>query len=137
MSLRRPVTRVALALAFLAVAGVSRALDTAPIDLSVDAREAPRRIFHVTESIPAGAGALTLVYPKWIPGEHGPTGPITDLVGIRISKGGRPVAWARNPIEMWSISCDVPAGPGPLEVAFDYVAPLSAWTTADVTETLP
>ena len=61
-----------------------------PIALAVDASDAPRRIFHVRESLPAPAGTLTLVYPKWIPGEHGPTGPITDLVGLKVSSGGKP-----------------------------------------------
>ena len=64
------------------------------------------------ETIPAAAGALTLAYPKWIPGEHGPAGPITDLVGLKISRDGRPVAWKRVPTDMWEFTCDVPDGPG-------------------------
>jgi len=102
----------------------------AAIDLAVDAREAPRRIFHVKESIPVSAGPLTLAYPKWIPGEHSPAGPISDLVGLRISAGGRPVAWKRVPTEMWNVTCTVPTGVTSLDVAFDYVAQLHAWTTA-------
>ena len=85
---------------------------------------------HVRESIPAAGGPVTLAYPKWIPGEHGPTGPITDLVGLTVSAGGKPVEWKRVPTEMWSFTCDVPAGASSLDVAFDYVAPLSSWTTA-------
>jgi predicted metalloprotease with PDZ domain len=113
----------------LTVAG-ALAQGPAPITLAVDASDAPRRIFHVTESIPAPAGPLTLVYPKFIPGEHSAAGPITDLVGLKLSKGGRPVAWKRVPTEMWSFTCDVPEGPGTLDAAFDYVPPLHAWTTA-------
>ena len=62
----------------------------APITLAVDASDAPRRIFHVHESLPAKPGPITLAYPKWIPGEHGPTGPITDLVGLKITRGRTP-----------------------------------------------
>src|SRR5262245_9807308 len=62
-----------------------------PLSLSVDAREIGRKMLHAEESIPAVAGAMTLVYPKWVPGEHGPTGPITDLVGLKISTGGRSI----------------------------------------------
>ena len=63
------------------------------------------------ESIPAAAGALTLAYPKWIPGEHGPTGPITDLVGLQALRAmARPVAWKRVPTEMWEFTCEVPDG---------------------------
>jgi predicted metalloprotease with PDZ domain len=101
-----------------------------PIVLTVDATDAPRRIFHVRETIPAAPGKVTLVYPKFIPGEHGPTGPIADLVGLKITAGGKPVAWHRQPKEMWAFDVDVPAGAGALEAAFDYVAAQDAWTTA-------
>jgi len=101
-----------------------------PIAIAVDAREATRRIFHVVETIPAPEGTLALAYPKWIPGEHSPAGPITDLVGLKISRDGRPVAWKRVPTDMWSFTCEVPAGRGPLDVAYDYVAPLTSQTTA-------
>jgi predicted metalloprotease with PDZ domain len=110
--------------------GFSGALSAqTPITLAVDASDAPRRIFHVRETIQAPAGTLTLAYPKWIPGEHGPTGPITDLVGLKVTSGGKAVEWRRVPTEMWSFTIDVPAG-APLEVAFDYVAPLTSWTSA-------
>src|SRR5678815_5251472 len=45
------------------------------ITVAVDATNTPRKIFHATLKIPSIAGTLTLYYPKWIPGEHGPTGP--------------------------------------------------------------
>src|SRR5206468_3943686 len=51
------------------------------ISLAVDASEAPRKIFHAQLKIPASPGTLTLYSPKWIPGEHGPTGPIQDPAG--------------------------------------------------------
>jgi len=101
-----------------------------PIGIAVDAREAPKRIFHVVETMPAAEGPLALAYPKWIPGEHSPAGPITDLVGLKISRDGRPVAWKRVPTDMWGFTCEVPAGRGPLELAYDYVAPLTSQTTA-------
>ena len=54
----------------LAVARVSSvgAADNRVVVLEVDAREAPRKIFHSKLTIPAVPGALTLAYPKWIPG---------------------------------------------------------------------
>ena len=61
---------------------------TVSIMLTVDASEAPRKILHTHEVIPVRPGALTLLYPKWIPGEHGPTGPVIDVAGIRITAGG-------------------------------------------------
>ena len=40
-----------------------------PIKLSVDATTSPQHHLHAVERIPAAPGALTLFYPKWIPGE--------------------------------------------------------------------
>ena len=130
MRVSRRFARFAAAVGVLVAAAGGLAQAAAPITLTVDATEAPKRIFHVTEAIPAAPGALTLLYPKWIPGEHSPSGPITDLVGLKLSKNGRPVAWRRVPTEVWSFTCDVPDGPGALDVAFDYVTPLHAATTA-------
>jgi hypothetical protein len=39
------------------------------VTLSVDASDAPRKMFHAQLRIPAKPGTLTLYYPKWIPGE--------------------------------------------------------------------
>ena len=46
-----------------------------PIPIRVDATDAARRLFHVQMTMPAKPGPMTLMYPEWIPGEHGPTGP--------------------------------------------------------------
>jgi predicted metalloprotease with PDZ domain len=121
--------RLAGAATLCALAPRGACAQALPITLAVDASDAPRHIFHVRETIPAAPGTLTLVYPKWIPGEHSAAGPVTDFVGLKISSAGRPLPWKRVPTEMWSVTCDVPAG-GPVEVAFDYVPPLHAWTTS-------
>lgn len=94
-----------------------------PIVLTVDASEAPMRIFHARLSIPAKAGPLTLLYPEWLPGEHGPTGPIADLVGLALRAAGRPVPWNRDPLDMYAFDCEVPAGVSALEVDLDFVSP--------------
>ena len=74
-------------LAFFAVALSSLPLSAQnTVRLRVDAADAPRRLFHVQMTIPAKPGAMTLLYPEWIPGEHGPTGPIQNLVGLKIDR---------------------------------------------------
>lgn len=94
------------------------------ITLSVDAAEASRQLFHVRMTMPVDGGKpLTLYYPKWIPGEHSPTGPIKQIVGFRIEAAGKPLAWRRDPVEMFAIHCDVPAGVASIDVAFDYISP--------------
>ncbi len=93
------------------------------ITLAVDATEAPRKILHVKESISVQPGQLTLFYPKWIPGEHGPTGPVIDLVGVKIMTAGKTLAWRRDLVEMFAIHCDVPSGTNSLDLTFDFVLP--------------
>lgn len=45
------------------------------IKLDVDATDAPRKVLHAHLQIPVQPGKLTLVYPKWIPGDHSPQAP--------------------------------------------------------------
>src|ERR1700743_3662544 len=81
-----------------------------PIPIHVDATDAGRRLFHVQMTMPAKPGPMTLLYPEWIPGEHGPTGPVVNLVGLKITGGGKPVAWKRDGLNMFAFYVDVPAG---------------------------
>jgi predicted metalloprotease with PDZ domain len=73
--------------------------------------------------IPAAPGKLTLVYPKWIPGEHAPTGPITDLVGLKMSAAGKPIVWQRDPEDMFAFHLEVPADANAVEVSLDFLLP--------------
>jgi predicted metalloprotease with PDZ domain len=93
------------------------------IKLEVDATDAPRKILHARLQFPAQPGRLTLVYPKWLPGDHAPTGPITDLVGLRMSAAGKPVEWRRDSEDMYAFAVEAPAGGGALDVALDYLSP--------------
>ena len=113
-------------LLLLGAAVLRGAEPSAPIRLEVDAREAPRKILHAKLTIPAAAGPLTLLYPKWLPGEHGPTGPIADLAGVRISAGGRRILWTRDPVDMYAFHFDVPPDAGFVEVALDYLSPAAS-----------
>src|SRR5262245_14305034 len=94
----------------------------APISLRVDATQAPRKIFYAEMTIPATPGPFTLVYPKWIPGEHGPTGPITDLAGLRISAAGQPIEWKRDAVEMYAFHVTVPPGASSLDVRLELLS---------------
>ena len=98
---------------------------TAPIQLRVDATAAPQRILHAHLTMPVQPGPLTLVYPKWIPGEHTATGPIANLVGLKIVAAGQTVAWQRDSVNMYAFRITVPAGATNLDVDFDYLPPSS------------
>ena len=116
--------RMGLAAVLVLGAGVGVAVGQgAPITLSVDLTEAPRRILHATEVMPVTAGPLTLVYPKWIPGEHGPTGPIENLAGLVMMAGGQRVEWQRDKVDMFAFHLMVPQGATTLEVKLDFLTP--------------
>ena len=95
------------------------------VTLSVDASDAPRKMFHSQLRIPATPGTLTLYYPKWIPGEHGPTGPITDLTGLKFTASGKPLKWRRDLLDGFTFHVEVPAGENEVIADLDYASPAS------------
>jgi hypothetical protein len=110
-----------LAIFFCHAIPASAADANRPIELSVDATEAPRKLLHARLTIPATPGPLILYYPKWIQGEHMPNGPINDLSGLKIRAGGRPVAWKRDDLDLYAFHCTVPDGVDAVEVTLDYL----------------
>ena len=118
--------RAASTLALLAAFAAPVVAASGPIAIDVDLREAPRSLVHAKLIIPATPGPLTLVYPKWIPGEHGPSGPIRDLAGVRFSAGGADLAWQRDAVDMYAFHLDVPAGADAVVAQVDYLAPVVA-----------
>lgn len=89
--------------------------------LRVDATDAPRNILHSTVTIPVSAGKITLAYPKWIPGNHRPTGPIQNLTGLHIKARGQDLAWERDLVDMWAFHLQVPDGVSELEASYDTI----------------
>ncbi len=98
----------------------------APITIALDATDAPRHILHAKLAIPAKAGPLTLLYPQWIPGEHGPSGPITDLVNLHFNANGKALSWRRDLVDMYAIHLEVPPGASAVEVSLDFLSPAAA-----------
>src|SRR6185295_2255180 len=94
-----------------------------PVELTVDATDTPRRLLHANLKIPVTPGTLRLAYPKWIPGEHGPTGPITDVAGLKITAGGKALAWRRDPVDLFVVAVEIPAGVTTIDVSFDLISP--------------
>ncbi len=91
------------------------------IRLHVDLTDAPRNIYHAHMQVPAHAGEMALVFPKWIPGNHRPSGPIGALTGIRMEAAGHPLSWQRDAIDMYQFHVSVPAGVDALEVSLDAI----------------
>ena len=93
------------------------------VTLSVDATSAPRKIFHATLKIPAVPGDLTLYYPKWIPGEHAPDGPVEDLAGLKFTAGGKTLKWRRDLLDGFTLHVEVPAGETEVDADLDFLSP--------------
>ncbi|HYM79710.1 MAG TPA: M61 family peptidase [Candidatus Dormibacteraeota bacterium] len=91
------------------------------IRLHVDLTDAPRNIYHAHLQIPVHAGDLSLVFPKWIPGNHRPSGPIGALTGVRMEAGHHPISWQRDSAEMYEFHVTVPDGVDTLDVSLDAI----------------
>ena len=89
--------------------------------LRVDATDAPRNILHATLTIPVNAGPLTLVYPKWLPGNHRPTGPIQNFTGLHFKAAGKELDWQRDLEDMYAFHLQIPAGVTELEATYDTI----------------
>jgi predicted metalloprotease with PDZ domain len=92
------------------------------IAIHVDASDTSQGIFRVHETIPVTPGKLILLYPKWIPGNHSPTGPIDMLAGIRITANGKPLAWHRYKYDVYAFRVDVPDGVSSIDVNFQFLS---------------
>lgn len=90
--------------------------------LTVDLTNAPRKWIHAEFTLPVKPGPMTLLYPKWIPGEHSPTGPIGDLAGLVITANGQQLAWVRDDVNMYAFHITVPQGTTLLDVRDDFLA---------------
>jgi predicted metalloprotease with PDZ domain len=95
----------------------------APITLAVDLTDAPRKILRSVEVVPVTPGPMTLVFPKWIPGEHAPDAPIDQSAGIVMTTHtGARVKWERDDVDMFSYHLTVPAGATHLTIKLNFLA---------------
>src|SRR5690606_5108553 len=95
------------------------------IDIEVDATDIDRRIVSVRQTIPvAGHGPLILLYPLWIPGHHGPVGPVDDIADLHIVANGQALPWVRNTVHTNAFQVEVPAGASNVEVSFKWLTPI-------------
>ncbi|MGN6422960.1 MAG: M61 family metallopeptidase [Asticcacaulis sp.] len=94
------------------------------IQLSVDLTDTVHRLVKVHEVIPAKPGPLTLLVPKWLPGDHEPDGEVSKMAGFTFSAGGKPLNWTRDVVEVNAFHVDVPEGANSVTVEFQYLAPV-------------
>ena len=90
--------------------------------VEVDATELPRKLLHTRMVIPVTGDTLSLWYPKWIPGIHGPRGPIENLAGLRVeTPDGESVSWRRDNAERFLFHIAPPDGVSEVVVRLDYL----------------
>jgi predicted metalloprotease with PDZ domain len=102
------------------------AQSTQVISLTVDATQAPIKLVHSHIVMAVKPGPLTLYYPKWIPGEHGPNGPVASLSGLKFSANGKTIPWQRDLLDLFTFHVEVPAGADHLDIGFDYIEPTAS-----------
>jgi predicted metalloprotease with PDZ domain len=96
-------------------------LSAQAIRLRVDLTDAPRNLYHAKLTIPTNPGAITLVFPKWIPGNHRPSGPISALTGIHVEAAGQELRWERDPVDMYAFHITVPDSVHAIDVSLDAI----------------
>ena len=144
----RRLSRLAMAVALALATGTALAqapyADNVPapqdvkydgsIGIDVDASDTVQGIFRVHETMPVKAGALTLLYPQWIPGDHSPTGPINMLAGLTVKANGKPLTWTRDKYNVYAFHVDVPQGVSSVDVDFQYLSGRSDSEGFDITD---
>ncbi len=105
------------------ILGAAKALRGESILLTVDASQAPRRLLHARLVIPVKPGPLTILYPKWIPGDHAPDGPLANLTGLKFEAAEKPIPWQRDLLDAFAFHVMVPAGATHLQISYDYLEP--------------
>lgn len=94
-----------------------------PIVLTVQLPNPQQQVLYVDEVMPVRPGALTLYYPKYIPGDHAPDGPIEALMGLDITAGGKRIAWLHDEVDMFTFHLTVPPGADRIDIRFQFPAP--------------
>jgi predicted metalloprotease with PDZ domain len=93
------------------------------ISLAIDATQTQQKLLHGKIIMPAKPGPMTIYYPKWIPGGHGPQGPIMNLTGLKFIADGKTIPWQRDLLDVFTFHVDVPQGASHLEVNYDFIEP--------------
>lgn len=99
---------------------------TGTITLDIDASDVTTGAFRVIETVPvpAGATSMTLLYPEWLPGNHGPRGPLAELVDVRFFAGEKLLQWTRDPVDVFAFHVELPAGTSAITARFVHTSPL-------------
>ena len=115
MILRNAVLPLTLLLSTAALA------QKTPIQITADLTDGPRKLYHAEIDLPVKPGPVNLTTPKWIPGNHRPTGPVDDITGVVFTANGQTLPWRRDDQDLYQFHVTVPAGVTTLHAHLDCI----------------
>ncbi len=94
--------------------------------LDIDASDTVRGVYRVTQTIPVVAGTTDLIlqFPRWLPGNHAPRGPLAELVDLSFTANGQKLEWKRDRVEVNAFHVTLPAGTKDVVARFIHTSPL-------------
>jgi predicted metalloprotease with PDZ domain len=92
-----------------------------PIQIVADLSDTPRKIYHAEIDLPVTPGPVTLTTPRWIPGNHRPTGPVSDITGVVFTIDGKPIAWRRDDVDLYEFHVTIPSRVSTLHAHLDCI----------------
>ncbi len=92
-----------------------------PIQITADLSDAPRKLYHADVDIPVKPGPVSLTTPKWIPGNHRPTGPVDQITGVVFTANGKVLPWRRDDEDLYQFHVTVPDGVTTLHAHLDCI----------------
>jgi predicted metalloprotease with PDZ domain len=92
-----------------------------PIQITADLSDAPRKLYHAEVDIPVQPGPVSLTTPKWIPGNHRPTGPVDEITGVVFTANGKALPWRRDDEDLYQFHVTVPPGVTTLHAHLDCI----------------
>jgi predicted metalloprotease with PDZ domain len=124
----RELKKLGLAVITLVLASsyITNAQQARPTDVRLDATQAPIGILRAHFVFAAAPGPMEIAYPKWIPGEHAPTGPINQVVRLVFSANGQQLPWLRDNVEPFLFHLTVPAGVDHVEADLEFACEIGA-----------
>jgi len=121
MSSSRRSAAVLAAILASAAAFASAAPAKTPIQIVANLTDAPRKLYHAEVDLPVTEGPITLTTPKWIPGNHRPTGPVDDITGVVFTANGQPLQWRRDDVDLYQFHITIPKGVTTLHAHLDCI----------------
>ncbi len=115
--------RILMCLATVLALAVPGARADEAISVTVDATRTQQKLLRTHLVMPVKPGPVTIYYPKWIPGEHAPEGPVSGLTGLKFEAEGKTIPWQRDLLDVFTFHVVVPAGVTHLTADYDFIEP--------------